>query len=80
MDKIIKFFIVITGLIFITMVIAWLQAYMINPLLNEPITRPYNCTILINCMADGIIFPRINCQGGYYGAECRFTGWFKKLD
>jgi len=83
MKKTIKFLIVVIGLILITILIAWLQAYVIDPLLYKPRTYPQNCTLLINCTAEGIIFPRVNCQGAYYGSECEsrdFSEWFKKLD
>jgi len=82
MKKVINFLIVIISLTFITIVIAWLHAYVIDPLLNKPITRPYDCTILINCTAEGIIFPKINCQGRYYGSECKdsLPKWYKRLD
>ena len=82
MNKKIKFLIVIISLALITIVIAWLQAYIINPLLYKPRIFPYNCTLLINCTVEGIIFPRINCQGMYYGSgwEGRFTKWYEKLD
>jgi len=82
MKKIINFLIIVISLILITILIAWLQAYVIGPSLNKPRVYPYNCTLLVNCTAEGIIFPRINCQGVYYGSECEghFTEWYKKLD
>jgi len=76
------FAIVVMSLILITMLIAWLQAYVIGPLLNKPRVYPYNCTRLINCTAEGIIFPRVNCQCIYYGSECEdnSTEWCKKIN
>jgi len=83
MKKIIKFLIVVISLMLITILIAWLQAYIIDPLLYKPRTYHVDCILLINCTAEGIIFPRINCQGAYYGSECelrKFSKWYKKLD
>ena len=82
--EIIKLLIAIFILIMVTIVIAWLQAYVIDPLFYKPrFYHGINCTLTINCTAEGIIFPRIDCQGAYYGAECElrnFPEWYKKLD
>ena len=83
MKKMYLILFVIIILTLVTILIAWLQAYVIDPLLYKPRVYPQNCTLLINCTAEGIVFPRIDCWGGYYGSECElrnYPEWYKKLD